>query len=39
LSTCAQALPDEVLFEVNVELPVPAVIVPLVGLIVPLIAL
>jgi hypothetical protein len=39
LSTIAQADPDDVLLEVKVELPMPAVIVPLVGFIVPLVAL
>jgi hypothetical protein len=39
LSTSAQAVPDDALVEVNVELSVPAVIVPLVGVIVPFVAL
>jgi hypothetical protein len=38
-STLAQAEPDEVLVEVKVELSMPDVIVPLVGLIVPFVAL
>jgi hypothetical protein len=39
LSTIAQAVPDDVLVEVKVDMSMPAVIVPLVGLIVPLVAL
>ena len=39
MSTIAQAVPDDVLFEVKIELSMPAVIVPLVGDIVPKVAL
>ena len=39
MSTIAQADPDIVLLEVNVDMSMPAVIVPLVGFIVPFVAL